>query len=52
MWKLYEMRISVSINEVFWNTDVLVHLHIAYGYFPIIIAKLSSYDSDQMAPET
>lgn len=51
-WKFCKIPISVAINEVFWNTAVPVYLHIAYGYFPTTTAKLSSCDSDQMAPGT
>lgn len=37
------------INEVYWNTDTLVHLCIIYGYFHAITAELSSCDRGSLA---
>ena len=41
MWKLYEIRILVSI-KFYWNTAMLIHLHFVCNYFLIIVAELSS----------
>ena len=30
---------SVFINKVFWNTVMLIHLHMVYNYFYATIAK-------------
>ena len=37
--KIYETQISVSINEVFYNTPMLIHLSIVYSCFHITTAE-------------
>lgn len=40
MWKLYEIYILMYIK--FWDTVVLIHLHIVYNYIQATVAELTS----------
>ena len=51
MWKLYEIRILVSI-KFYWNTAMLIHLHFVCNYFLIIVAELSSCCKEPYGPQS
>ncbi len=47
--KLYEIKISASINKFYWHAAPLVLFPIVYDGFCTKAAKLSSGDRDRMA---
>lgn len=46
--KYYEIQISLSIINCYWNTAMLIHLHIICGCFHAMMTKLNSCNRDHM----
>lgn len=50
--KIYDFKIievQCPYIKFYWNTTVLIHLHISYGYFCAIVAEQNSCNRDQKA---
>lgn len=48
IWKYYEIQISLSIIKCYWNTAMLIHLHIICSCFHATMTKLNSCNRDHM----